>query len=116
MRVDGNFGSTLAYEPNSYGEWQEQPEFKEPPLNLQGAADHWNAQEDDEDYYTQPGLLFRLMSPEQQKALFENTARALDDAPMEVKVRHIGNCLKADKAYGKGVADALGIKLSAVPK
>jgi catalase len=116
MRVDGNFGSTLAYEPNSYGEWQEQPEFKEPPLGLQGGADHWNAREDDDDYYTQPGLLFRLMSPEQQKVLFENTARALDDAPMEVKVRHIGNCLKADKAYGKGVADSLGIKLSSVPK
>jgi catalase len=31
-------------------------------------------------------------------------------------MRHIGNCLKADKAYGKGVADALGIKLSEIPR
>ncbi len=116
MRVDSNFGSMCAYEPNSDGEWQEQSEFKEPPLSLHRAADHWNAREDDEDYYTQPGLLFRLMSPEQQKALFENTARALGDAPQEVKIRHIGNCLKADSAYGNGVADALGIKLSSVPK
>jgi catalase len=114
--VDGNFGSTLAYDSNSNGEWQEQPEFKKPPLSLEGAADHWNAREDDEDYYIQPGLLFRLMSPEQQQVLFENTARALDDAPEEVKVRHIGNCLKAEKAYGRGVADALGIKLSSVSK
>ena len=30
--------------------------------------------------------------------------------------RHIGNCLKADPAYDKGVADALGIPLSEVPK
>jgi len=29
---------------------------------------------------------------------------------------HIGNCLKADPAYGKGVADALGIPLSEVEK
>jgi catalase len=50
--------------------------------------------------------IFRLMSPEQQQVLFENTARAQDDAPMVVKIRHIGNCLKADKAYSKGVADA----------
>ena len=63
MRVDGNYGSTLGYEPNSYGEWQQQPEFAEPPLALEGAADHWNFREDDDDYYTQPGLLFRLMSP-----------------------------------------------------
>jgi catalase len=115
MRVDGNYGSTLGYEPNSYGEWDQQPEFAEPPLKLEGAADHWNHRED-EDYFDQPGRLFRLMSPEQQKVLFGNTARALGDAPMEVKIRHIGNCLKADLAYGNGVADALGIPLSRIPK
>ena len=48
--------------------------------------------------------------------LFANTAHAMGDAPKEVKVRHIGNCLKADPAYGKGVADALGIPLSEVQK
>lgn len=44
------------------------------------------------------------------------SGRALGDAPKKVKIRHIGNCLKADPAYGKGVADALGIALSEVPK
>jgi catalase len=114
MRVDSNFGATLGYEPNSYGEWQEQPDFSEPPLALEGAADHWNFREDDSDYYTQPGMLFNLMNPEQQQVLFENTARAMGDAPKEIKVRHIGNCLKADPAYGAGVAKALGISLSDV--
>jgi catalase len=115
MRVDGNHGSTLGYEPNSFGEWQQQPEFAEPPLSLEGAADHWNHRVD-EDYYTQPGLLFRLMKPEQQKVLFENTARAMRDIMKEIKLRHIGNCLKADPAYGQGVAKALGIPLSDLPK
>jgi len=115
MRVDGNFGATLAYEPNSYGEWQEQPDFAEPPLALEGDADHWNFRDDDSDYYTQPGKLFRLMNPSQQQVLCENTARAMGDAPKEIKVRHIGNCLKADPAYGAGVAKALGIPLSDVP-
>ena len=113
MRVDGNYGSTLGYEPNSYGEWQEQPEHKEPSLELDGAADHWDHREDD-DYYSQAGDLFRLMSKEQQQVLFENTARAMGDAPKEIKIRHIGNCLKADEAYGKGVAQALGIAISEV--
>ena len=111
MRVNNNAGSTIGYEPNSYGEWQEQPEFKEPLLELSGAADHWNFREDDDDYYTQPGKLFRLMGPGQQRVLFENTARAMGDIPKEIKIRHIRNCLKADPAYGKGVADALGISL-----
>jgi len=114
MRVDGNHGSTLSYEPNSYGEWQEQPDFREPPLKISGNAHHWNFREDDADYFDQPGRLFRLMSPEQQEALFGNTARAMGDAPREIKVRHIGNCLKADPAYGKGVAEAMGIPLSEV--
>ena len=107
MRVDGNYGSTLGYEPNSYGEWQEQPEFAEPPLTLEGAADHWDYRADDEDYYTQPGLLFRLIAAEKQEVLFGNTARALGDAPREVKLRHLRNCLKADPTYGEGVAAAL---------
>jgi catalase len=116
MRVDGNYEGILGYEPNSYGEWQEQPDFREPPLDLEGAADHWNHREDNDDYYTQPGNLFRLMNPEQQKALFENTAQAMGDAPDEIKIRHIGNCMKADPAYGEGVANALGISMSKVTK
>ncbi|MCL4463665.1 MAG: catalase [Firmicutes bacterium] len=111
MRINNNAGATIGYEPNSYGEWQEQPAFKEPPLALSGAATNWNFREDDEDYYTQPGKLFRLMSAAQQQVLFENTARALGNAPQEIKLRHIGNCLKADPAYGKGVAAALGISI-----
>ncbi|MBQ0769219.1 MAG: catalase, partial [Bizionia sp.] len=58
MRVDGNHGGTLHYEPNSYGEWQEQPDAKEPPLQLDGSAYAHNFRDDDEDYYTQPGDLF----------------------------------------------------------
>jgi catalase len=114
MRVDGNFGSTKGYEPNSLDEWQEQPQSKEPPLALDGAADHFNYREDDNDYYTQPGDLFRLMTPEQQKLLFENTARSVGGADVEVQKRHIRNCLRADPAYGQGVANALGISMAEV--
>ncbi|MBF0412376.1 MAG: catalase [Desulfamplus sp.] len=110
MRVDGNYGSTLGYQPNSYGEWQEQLNFSEPPLSLEGAADHWNHRVD-EDYYSQPGKLFRLMNEDEKARLFANTARAMGDAPEEIKRRHIGNCMKADTAYGKGVAEAMGINL-----
>ena len=109
MRVDGNFGSTLGYEPNSEQVWQEQPDFREPPLAINGAADHWNFREDDEDYYAQPRALFRLMTPAQQQVLFDNTARGMGDAPVAIKERHIANCSKADPAYGAGVRKALGL-------
>ncbi len=116
MRVDANHGATPGYEPNSHGEWQEQPEFMEPPLALDGAADHWNYREDDDDYYSQAGDLFRMMSPEQQQALFENTGRAMGDASEAIKMRHIGHCAQADPAYGEGVARAVGISMDEMKK
>jgi len=114
MRVDGNFGATKGYEPNSLGEWQEQPEAKEPPLELSGSAWNWNFREDDSDYYTQPGDLFRLMSKEQQTILMENTARNMNGVSEDVKIRHIQNCMKADKNYGTGLAELMNIDLSRV--
>ncbi len=114
MRVDGNFGAAKHYEPNSYGEWQEQPEFKEPPLALEGDAYAWDYREDDDDYYTQPGNLFRLLTPEKQVLLFKNTAAEVGQAEKFIQVRHTRNCYRADPAYGEGVAQALGMTMKEV--
>lgn len=141
MRVDGNYGSTLGYEPNSYGEWKDNPSLKEPPLRVYNSSgvvsaarvgasasgphgsgnpgyptagvDIYNypEREYDDDYYSQPGDLFRLMPPEEQQLLFENTARAMAGCATFIKERHARNCYKADPAYGEGVARALGISL-----
>jgi catalase len=106
MRTDHNAGSTLGYEPNSHAQWMEQPDFREPPLALQGSAAHWNHREDT-DYFSQPGALFRLMSAAQQHALFANTARSIQGASSQAKERHIQHCTQADPAYGAGVARAI---------
>ena len=111
MRVDGNQGSRLHYEPNSQGEWQEQPDFSEPPLALEGAADRFDYWQDEPDYFTQPGNLFRLLSAAEQQVLFENTARNMNGVPDEIKMKHICHCMQADPAYGAGVAKALGLEL-----
>jgi catalase len=108
MRVDNNQGSTIGYQPNSKGEWQEQGEFKEPPLNLEGAAWQWDHRED-QDYFSQAGNLFRLMSKEEQQRLFENTARALEGVSKAIQQKHIKHCMLADPAYGEGVSKALGV-------
>ena len=106
-RADGNYGGLPHYEPNSFHQWQEQPQYREPPLKISGDADWWNYRDNDDNYFKQPGDLFRLMTPAQQQVLFDNTARAMGDAPDFIKQRHIGNCAKADPAYGAGVAKAL---------
>src|SRR5271167_4354518 len=78
MRTDGNLGATPSYHPNSRGLWANQPNFAEPPLPLQGSADHWDHRVE-EDHWEQPGNLFRMMTANQQTALFENTARSMGD-------------------------------------
>lgn len=108
-RVDGNHGATIGYAPNTKGEWLNQPEFKEPPLDITGPAYQYDFYEDDSDFYTQPGKLFRLMTPEKQQLLFENTARAMNGVSKEIQERHAKHCYQCDPAYGEGVAKALGI-------
>jgi catalase len=106
MRTDGNLGATTSYWPNSRGEWADQPRLNEPPLEIAGAAAHWDHRVD-EDHWKQPGDLFRKMTPAQRQTLFDNTARALGPAARQIQQRHVENCKRADPAYGNGVAEAL---------
>jgi catalase len=106
MRTDGNLGRTPTYFPNSLGEWTDQPDLNEPPLEIDGAAAHWDHRVED-DHYQQPGNLLRKMGPAQRQLLLENTARQIGAASVHIQQRHIENCTKADPAYGAGVQMAL---------
>lgn len=107
MRTDGNLGDTLAYEPNSYHEWQEQQQYMEPPQHICGDSGHWDYTNDEEDYFAQPRALFLLMSAEQRQALFDNTARAMADVPEFIRQRHLEHCYRCHRDYGEGVEKAL---------
>ena len=110
MRTDDNYGGTVPYEPNSFGEWKDNPKLKEPPMDG-GPAYNYDEREYDSDYYTQPGKLWRLMSMEDRRITCENTARAMGDSPLFIKQRHIRNCYLADPEYGEMLANALGTDL-----
>lgn len=113
MRIDGNMGSENHYEPNSYGNWQENPRGYMPSQDG-GQVDRYDYRLDDDDYYTQPGMLFRALTEDQKEVLFANTARNLGDSTLQIKHRHINNCYQADPNYGKGVAKALEINIEDV--
>ncbi|MDO5707779.1 MAG: catalase [Andreesenia angusta] len=114
MRVDGNLGSENHYEPNSYGNWKDHPEMIEPKQSTEGDVFRYDFREDDNDYFTQTGQLYRAMTEEQQLVLCENTARNMGDSTLQIKYRHINHCYQADPDYGKGVAKALGIDINDV--
>lgn len=113
MRVDGNLGSELHYEPNSYGNWIDQPKDNLPKEKA-GDVYRYDFRKDDSDYFTQPGLLFQAMTKNQQQVLFDNTARNMGDSTLQIKHRHIYHCYMADPEYGKGVAKSLNISIDDV--
>jgi catalase len=106
MRVDGNSGNGATYEPNSFNVFQEQPDYSEPPLSLEGAADHWNHRED-EDYFTQPRALFNLIGEEEHQRMFKRIAGELIHIPEFIQQRQIALFHQVDPAYGAGVEQAL---------
>jgi catalase len=106
MRFDDNCGGAVSYEPNSFGGPVEDPQFKEPPLPISGAAGRYDHRVGNDDY-GQAGALFRLMCREQQQQLFDNIAAAMRGVPEPIQRRQIGHFAKADPAYGRGVAERL---------
>ena len=73
MRTDGNSGGRVNYEPNRFGDFAQDPSVNEPALAA-GAVERYDHREDD-DYYSQPGALFRLFDDAQKQRLFGNIAR-----------------------------------------
>ncbi|WP_243369450.1 catalase [Microvirga solisilvae] len=97
------------YEPNSFNGPVQTQRATEPPLKISGNADRYDHRAGNDDY-TQPGNLFRLMTPEEQSRLMDNIAEAMQGVPEEIVKRQIIHFYLADKAYGLGVAERMGLK------
>ena len=106
-RVDGNHGDTPNYHPNSFDGVTEDKRGDMPASNFSGPIQRYNHRLDD-DYYTQPGNLFRLMNTEQKSLLISNIVGTLKLAPEFIQKRQVEHFTKADKAYGEGVKVGLG--------
>lgn len=117
MRVDGNSGKAPNYFPNSFDNITADESYKQPAWDLQASVADWydrNA-EGENDHYTQPGNLYRLMSAEQKQHLVNNIAGAMNgiDGPKRELVinRQLCHWFRADINLGMAVAKALEIDL-----
>ena len=117
MRFDGNSGSAPNYEPNSLHGPVEEPAYRERPRTIHGSVDRHDHRLDN-DYYTQPGNLFRLMKPEERERLIGNIVASMKTVPDSIRERQLLHFKNADSAYGSGVAQGLGwdIKDITLPK
>jgi catalase len=115
LRMEGHSNPDAYYEPNSVGGPAQNDALREPPLALSGTVDRHNHRDGNDDY-RQAGDLFRLMSVDQKKQLFDNIAAAMDGVPMEIVKRQVAHFHRADPAYGLGVATRKGLSAADLPK
>lgn len=109
MRFDDNGGNAPNYEPNSFDGPKENHDFDEPPLKVGEYADRYEQKRGVDDDYIQPANLFDLMTDNQKQLLFENIAGSLKKVPKDIQQKMLKHFYKVDKAYGKGVAEQIGI-------
>jgi len=117
MRVDGNGGSSPNYFPNSFDNIVVDETYKEPGLQLEDNVADWydrNA-EGENDHYTQPGNLYRLLVPEQQQNLVNNIVGAMSgiEGPRREEIinRQLCHWFRADARLGMEIAQGLGVAI-----
>jgi len=122
MRVDGNHGSGPNYFPNSFDDIVADQHYKEPAWDIGNSVADWydrNA-EGENDHYTQPGDLYRLMSAEAKHDLIKNITNSMSgiDGPKRdiIVNRQLCHWFRADMGLGMAIAQGLELDLSEAMK
>ncbi|WP_374166286.1 catalase [Arcticibacter sp. MXS-1] len=117
MRIDGNGGAAVNYFPNSFDHIEAARNYTEPAMELGSSVAGWfdrNA-EGENDHYTQPGNLFRLMSPTEKANTVANIVDAMSgiSGPRreEIVNRQLCHWFRADLNLGIAIAKGLSIDL-----
>ncbi len=117
MRIDGNGGSNPNYFPNSFDNVVADQSYKEPAWELDSLVADWydrNA-EGENDHYTQPGNLFRLMDDEAKKNTINNIVGAMSGITgpkrSEIINRQLCHWFRADISLGLGIAQGLQVQI-----
>lgn len=115
MNVNGNGGSGVNYEPNSFGGAVEDPSAKISAFEVTGVAD--SVAYDSDDHYTQAGDLYRLMDAGEKDRLINAFVGHLKPVEKdEIKLRQIEHFYKADAEWGERIAEGLGLTVPASVK
>ncbi len=118
MRVDGNGGNQVDYEPNSFGGPQANKEkYDEPAIPTNGEGKRWDWFEcDDRDYFGQPNLMWsEVFDDGERRRLVENIVGSMEGSPKRIQLAMLPQFYLVHEDFGQGVADGLGIDKSDVP-
>ncbi|MBL7129060.1 MAG: catalase [Ignavibacteria bacterium] len=116
MNTDGNSGDSPNYFPNSFDNIEADKNYKEPAMKLDSDfADTYDRNENDDDYYTQPGDLFRkVMTDSERQNTISNIVGGMSGISGskrdEIIQRQLSHFFKADKELALSVAKGLDFK------
>ena len=117
MRVDGNYGGEVDYEPNSFGGPVEDRAIAEPPLRIDGNAARYDYKNDDEDYYGQPRTFWEKVLDDTGRAhLVENIVGSMTNPsmgiedPRPIQERMLRHWYKIHPDFGAAVAKGIGME------
>ncbi len=112
-----NYGSAPNYWPNSNnGSPMPSEKYVDPEWNLgQAVVDRYDSAQDHDDY-TQAGNLYRLFDEGERDRLATRIAGVLGDARKEIQMLQVCHFFRADKDYGKRVAEKLGMDVTELLK
>ncbi len=117
MQVGDNGGSNSNYRPNSFDDIVADESYKEPAMKLESNTAAWfDRNENDNDHYTQPGLLFRNAMNEQDRGnLVSNIVSAMagicGDKKDQIINRQLCHFFRVDVQLGMAVAKGLGVTI-----
>jgi catalase len=116
MRVDANGAGGPNYWPNSFGGPAPDKNLQEPPFKIEGDADRFTYQHPNDDFI-QPGDLYRkVMTDYDRTNLIGNIAGHLGNAQKRIQLRQTALFYKADKDWGRRVAEELKLDVKQVEK
>lgn len=115
MQVTENGGADVNYRPNSFDDITVDESYKEPAMKLESnMADWFDRNENDDDHYTQPGMLYRNAMNELDRInLVNNIVSAMSGIAGENKDeiinRQLSHFFRVDIQLGASISKELGI-------
>ena len=94
------------YGPNTKGGPEEAPQYKEPPLRIDGDADRYDHRATADDY-TQAGNLYRLMPDAEKQRLAETIVSTLSQVSQPVRDRMLKHFEACDPDYAARIRSLL---------
>jgi len=120
MQTGENGGASPNYRPNSFDDIVADESYREPSMHLDqiteesNVADWYDRNENDDDHFTQPGLLYRNAMNEQDRIhlvsnIISSMKGIVSEKKEEIMNRQLCHFFRADSQLGMAVAKGLGI-------